>query len=87
MDSEDLHLMIDYVGTSGIILNPEQKSALMTSLTITKSNYKFSKVIFWGKISGIKDDYYIAQGYGKDFFGEKKTLYRYASLWNFEIWQ
>jgi len=75
MDSEDLHLMIDYVGTSGVILNPEQKSALMTSLCITKSNYKFQKVIFWGKISGIKDDYYIAQGYGKDFFGDKKTLY------------
>jgi len=76
MDSEDLHLMVDYVGTSGIILNPEQKSALMTSLCIAKSNYKFCKVIFWGKISGIKDDYYIAQGYSKDFFGERKTMYR-----------
>lgn len=82
MDSEDLHLMIDYVGTSGIILNPEQKSALMTSLTICKSNYKFQKVVFWGKITGIKDDYYIAQGFSKDFFGEKKTLYRSViQLW------
>ena len=76
MDSETIQLSIDYVGSSGIVLSPEQKAALQTSLCILKSNYKFSKVYLWGKILGIKEDYFIAQGVGKDELGDKKTLYR-----------
>jgi len=76
MDARDLHLNIDYVGTAGIILSPEQKAALQTSLTILQSNQKFSRVYFWGKILGVKDDYYIAQGVGSDEFSERKILYR-----------
>ena len=80
MDSTDLHLCIDYVGTSGIILSPEQKASLQTSLTILQNNMKFSKVYFWGKILGVKDDYFIAQGVEKDEFRERKFLYRYTFL-------
>ena len=76
MDSQDLHLSIDYVGSSGVILSPEQKAALQTSLCILQNNQKFSKVNLWGKILGVKDDYFIAQGIGRDELGEKKTLYR-----------
>ena len=78
MDSQCLNLNIDHVGSSGIILSVEQKAALETSLTILKSEQKFSRVYFWGKVLGIKDDYFIAQGVGKDEMAEseKKTLYR-----------
>lgn len=75
MDSLDLHISIDYVGSSGVVLSPEQKAALQTSLCILQNNQKFSRVYFWGKILGIKDDYFIAQGVGKDELGEKKILY------------
>jgi len=75
MDSQDLHLSVDYVGTSGIILSPEQKASLQTSLTILKSNQKFARVYFWGKILGVKDDYFIAQGVSNDEFAERKVLY------------
>ena len=78
MDSLELHLNIDYVGSSGVVLSPEQKAALQTSLCILQNNMKFSKVYFWGKILGVKDDYFIAQGIGKDELGEKKTLYRFV---------
>ena len=78
MDSQDLHLGIDYVGSSGIILSPEQKACLQTSLCILQSNQKFARVYFWGKILGVKDDYFIAQGVGKDEFEERRILYRYA---------
>lgn len=78
MESEGLHLNIDYVGSSGIILSPEQKAALQTSLTILQDNQKFVKVYFWGKILGVKNDYFIAQGVGGDELGDRKTLYRYA---------
>ncbi|KAK3597405.1 hypothetical protein CHS0354_040135 [Potamilus streckersoni] len=75
MESESLYLNIDYVGSSGIILSPEQKAALQTSLVILQSENKFSKVYFWGKILGIKDDYFIAQGVGKDELEGRKTFY------------
>lgn len=77
MNASELHLAVDHVGSSGIVLSPEQKAALQTSLCILQSNMKFSKVYFWGKILGVKDDYFIAQGIGQDESGEKKTLYRY----------
>ena len=80
MESEGLHLNIDYVGSSGIILSPEQKAALQTSLIILQSENKFKKVYFWGKILGIKDDYFIAQGTGKDEIAERRTFYRYVVL-------
>lgn len=76
MESDGLHLNIDYVGSSGIILSPEQKAALQTSLVILKSDSKLKKVYFWGKILGIKDDYFIAQGTGKDEMAERSTYYR-----------
>ena len=76
MDSQDLHLSVDYVGSSGVIISSEQKAALQTSLCILQNNQKFSRVNMWGKILGVKDDYFIAQGIGKDELGEKKTLYR-----------
>lgn len=75
MDAQDLHVSVDYVGTSGIIFSPEQKACLQTSLCILQNNYKFDRVYFWGKILGIKDDYFIAQGVEKDEFELKKTLY------------
>ena len=76
MDSQNLHLYIDFVGSSGVILSPEQKAALQTSLVILKSNHKFAHVKLWGKILGVKDDYYIAQGFSEDQLADKTTLYR-----------
>jgi len=78
MESEGLNMNIDYVGSSGFILSTEQKAALQSSLVILKNNYKFSRVLFWGKILGVKKDYFIAQGVGKDELKERKTLYRYV---------
>jgi len=76
MDSQYLHLAIDFVGNCGIILSPEQKAALQTSLVILKNNQKFARVQFWGKILGVQDDYYIAQGFMNDQLYDRKTLYR-----------
>ncbi|KAL5008947.1 hypothetical protein ScPMuIL_014528 [Solemya velum] len=75
MESESLHLNIDYVGSSGVILSPEQKTALQTSLKILQSENKCHKVYFWGKILGIKDDYFIAQGVERDEMSGKRTFY------------
>lgn len=76
MDAEGLHMSIEYVGSSGVVLSTEQKAALQSSLVILKSNYKFRGVKFWGKILGVKSDYFIVQGVGKDELKDRKTLYR-----------
>ncbi|XP_072051566.1 radial spoke head protein 9 homolog [Amphiura filiformis] len=75
MDAEGLHLNVDYVGSCGIVLSPEQKTALQNSLVILQNNQKFNRVFFWGKILGIKGDYFIAQGTGDDEMVDRKTLY------------
>ena len=76
MEAEGLNMAIDYVGSSGVVLSTEQKAALQSSLVILKSNYKFRGVKFWGKILGVKSNYFIAQGVGKDELKDRKTLYR-----------
>jgi radial spoke head protein 9 len=75
MNSADFNLTIDYLGSSGIVLTPEQRAALQTSLVILKNEQKFSKLYLWGKIKGIKEDYFIAQGVGKDEMFDRKALY------------
>ncbi|XP_073667532.1 radial spoke head protein 9 homolog [Paramisgurnus dabryanus] len=80
MDSDALHYFVDLAAGSlncinGLTLSSEQRAALQTSLVILKRNYKFSRVLFWGRILGIKGDYFIAQGIGEDEMNHKKTLY------------
>jgi radial spoke head protein 9 len=75
MDAENLHLEISYVGSSGIVLSTEQKTALQVSLASVKQKNNFRKIFFWGKIFGIKDDYYIIQGVTDDYLKNRKTLY------------
>lgn len=78
MESGSFHLLIDYVGCCGVVMGPEQKAALQTSLVILQNENKFYSVYFWGKIVGTKDVYFIAQGFYKDEFANKKTFYRYC---------
>ena len=76
MDSNTLYYSLDLVSGSGHALNGEQRAALQTSLVLLKKNYKFNRVMFWGKILGIKEDYFIAQGKGHDELKDKQFLYR-----------
>lgn len=76
MDSDSLHYFVDLAAGNGLTLSSEQRASLQTSLVILKKNYKFSRVLFWGKILGIKCDYFIAQGIEEDEMKNKKTLYR-----------
>eukprot|EP00794_Sanderia_malayensis_P020149 gene20149-22123_t len=75
MDSDSLHLDIDYVASSGVILSIEQKAALQSSLVILKAQQQFEKIQFWGKILGVRMDYFVVQGVGKDQQKDRKTLY------------
>ncbi|XP_029984967.1 radial spoke head protein 9 homolog [Sphaeramia orbicularis] len=80
MDSDSLYYSLDLVAGSGHTLNLEKKTALQTSLVILKKNYKFNRVLFWGKILGLKDDYFVAQGRGEDEMKDRKYLYSFNCM-------
>ena len=76
MDSTSLNHCLELVAGNGCILTIEQRTALQSSLVILKKNYKFLRVLFWGKISGLEHDYFIAQGRRENEMKDKKNLYR-----------
>lgn len=76
MDSLLLQESLEHVAGSGCNLNIEQRAALQSSLSILKKNYKFHRILFWGKILGVIEDYFIAQGRREDEMLNKRNLYR-----------
>jgi len=83
MNADSVTVNGDYLAGAGFVLSPEKKAALQTSLIIVKTHYKFAKVQLWGKICGVKDDYFIIQGCGKSELKGRSTLYSFdCSEWN-----
>lgn len=77
MDSESLLLSLELASGSGQGLSPDRRASLLTSLTLVKRDYRYSRVLFWGRILGLVADYYIAQGLSEDQLAPRKTLYRW----------
>uniref|UniRef100_A0A3P9LPC2 Radial spoke head protein 9 homolog n=1 Tax=Oryzias latipes TaxID=8090 RepID=A0A3P9LPC2_ORYLA len=75
MDFNSLPYSLEFVAGSGCILTLEERTALQTSLVIVKKNYKFQRILFWGKILGLQHDYFVAQGRGEDEMTDRKSLY------------
>ncbi|XP_028295775.1 radial spoke head protein 9 homolog [Gouania willdenowi] len=80
MDANTLYCSLELVAGSGHTLNSEQRAALQTSLVILRKNYKFKRVLFWGKIMGLKEDYFIAQGRGEDELKDRTSLYSFNCI-------
>ncbi|KAM7136278.1 radial spoke head protein 9 homolog isoform 3-T3 [Molossus nigricans] len=77
MDSESLLLSLELASGSGQGLSPDRRASLLTSLLLVKRDYRYSRVLFWGRILGLVSDYYIAQGLSEDHLAPRKTLYRW----------
>ena len=77
MEFEGFPRNFDWLSSSGIVLSAEKKSCLHSSLVLMQRENKFSRVKLWGIIRGIQNDYYIAQGVGRDEL-DRKALYRYG---------
>lgn len=84
MDSESLLLSLELASGSGQGLSPDRRASLLTSLTLVKRDYRFDRVLFWGRILGLIADYYIAQGLSEDQLAPRKTLYRWRLQGNTE---
>ncbi|CAJ1077151.1 LOW QUALITY PROTEIN: radial spoke head protein 9 homolog [Xyrichtys novacula] len=80
MESNSLFYSLEFVAGSGDTLNIEQRTALQTSFVIMKKNYKFNRVLFWGKIRCLNGDYFIAQGRGEDEMKDKMNLYSFNCM-------
>lgn len=57
---------LDISGHYGHILSTEEGLILYNSLLLLQNENHFRKIYFWGRISGVEKDYYIAYGYTKD---------------------
>lgn len=77
MDAESLLLSLELASGSGQGLSPDRRASLLTSLTLVKRDYRYDRVLFWGRILGLVADYYIAQGLSEDQLAPRKTLYRW----------
>ncbi|KAL0222232.1 hypothetical protein RCL1_002086 [Eukaryota sp. TZLM3-RCL] len=53
---------VDLFSRFGQTLTPQQKLTLDVSLPTIKQDYRLPKVQFWGRISGLRSDYLIAEG-------------------------
>ncbi|XP_059487062.1 radial spoke head protein 9 homolog [Neocloeon triangulifer] len=59
----------------GEFLSPEQKILVKTAIDFLKAENKLKVLKFWGRISGITNDYYILQGFTSDYFRNIKYFY------------
>nr|XP_036270303.1 radial spoke head protein 9 homolog isoform X1 [Pipistrellus kuhlii] len=75
MDADSLLLSLELASGSGQGLSPDRRASLLTSLLLVKRDYRYSRVLFWGRILGLVADYYIAQGLDEDQLAPRKTLY------------
>uniref|UniRef100_A0A8C5UUK1 Radial spoke head protein 9 homolog n=1 Tax=Microcebus murinus TaxID=30608 RepID=A0A8C5UUK1_MICMU len=75
MDAEGLLLSLELASGSGQGLGPDRRASLLTSLMLVKRDYRYDRVLFWGRILGLVSDYYIAQGVSEDQLAPRKTLY------------
>ena len=80
MESENLFAHLSHLGSSGVVLSVEQRSALQSSLVLLRREHKFRRVKLWGVIRGIESSYFIAMGVGRDEIKDRKTLYRCSAL-------
>lgn len=60
MDIVDLDARLKLVKASGICLNLQERMQLELALTALTNQIDCDEVLFWGKITGQKEDYYIA---------------------------
>jgi radial spoke head protein 9 len=80
IDSNNLLPDIEHLAYSGILLSVEQRASLQTSLTLCRDQYKFRRIYLWGKILGIKEDYFIAVGVGVNELNPRSFLYSHDCL-------
>jgi len=66
---------LDAVSSTGCVVSLPHKAAMQSSFPLLKKNYKFSQVLFFGKVLGKVGDYLIAVGIEESWHASKKFFY------------
>ena len=65
------HLNYGAISSSGFVLSLPDSTGMQSSLALLQKNYKFTKVFFWGKITGTGGDYLVAMGIEESYTAKK----------------
>jgi len=89
MDILDLETSLQFANYNGVGLNVEQRFQLQNgiqTLLNSASKHDFEELLFWGRIEGVKNDYYIALGvtYSDKYQFPEKRFY-WASSTDFKF--
>jgi radial spoke head protein 9 len=61
--------------STGNVISVAHSTAMQSSFPLLAKNYKFSQVLFWGRIQGKTADYLIALGIEESYLDKKKFFY------------
>jgi len=75
------HLNLDVLSGSGFVLSQPESAGLQSSLPLLQKNYKFTKVFFWGKLTGTASNYLIAVGIEESYANKKFFFCQDAVSW------
>ncbi|EGR29932.1 radial spoke head protein, putative [Ichthyophthirius multifiliis] len=87
MDIYRLSTDIKFMNQIGMTLSVEERMKLELSILKINENENFDQILFWGKIQGVKADYFVAlalQYKGKFEFPSKKFYFAKSDTFDFE---
>lgn len=88
MEYTKVNEQLKYVTASGSTLSCEERMQLEYAMSSLQSSMCFETLFFWGKISGIETDYYIAVGQntlGTKNFPKRVFYWCQPTTWQFSI--
>ncbi|XP_043480321.1 radial spoke head protein 9 homolog [Leptopilina heterotoma] len=80
MDCLRLLENLDNIGYTGMCIGAENSILLRNSLLILQKENHFHKCYYWGRIDGVKNDYFIAYGHGKDCLNSQVYYYSFDRM-------
>lgn len=60
MEISNIDTHLKYINANGVTLSVDERMNLNLSLQKLQLDFNFEELLFWGKISGVVNDYYIA---------------------------
>ncbi|KAJ3307590.1 Radial spoke head protein 9, partial [Gonapodya sp. JEL0774] len=77
----ELHDIPALASGSGFTLNVEERAVLASSLAVLRDAERLHQVRLWGKVLAMSRAYYVATGWGDDYFRRKYFYSMDAVTW------
>lgn len=78
MEIFDLEQGMKSIAPSGHVMNCQEMTCIQAGLNIVKCQHGFKEIYFWGKVFGLKNDYYIAYGLRETDFEFPSKMFFFA---------